>query len=240
MIRKLSCYGIVFLFQLTSLFALTVNQTHVTTKGKDYSVVETRLENLDKNMPLLVIAPGKNYTMYGELFEKLAAGAAQMGYFVVRFNWSFTAAGKEPSADLSREVEDLENIITYYGTTRFIQSGSIILAAKSLGSRVAAKSFFRKLKGLLLLTPNCSDKAPFDKIYGPILASTTPTHIVISALDDTCDVKQIYKAFGKLGLNFTLHTTFGDHNFLSGKDDTDKWQEKAALASSLAWLAQMK
>jgi alpha/beta superfamily hydrolase len=228
------------IFITLPLSALTVNQTHITVKGKDYSVVETRLESVYKEMPLLVIAPAKKVTMYGELFEKMANSAASLGYFVVRFNWGFMTAEKEPSPNLSQEVEDLENIVTYYGTTQFVNASSIIVATKSFGTQVAAKSFFRKLKGLLLLTPNCSREEPFEKVYGPILSSQTPTHIVISALDDACDVKQIYKGFGRLNLNFTLHTTFGDHNFLVGKDDTDKWQEKAALASSLAWLAQMK
>ena len=148
--------------------------------------------------PLLVIAPAKAYTMTGKLFQELVEGASQLGYFVVRFNWSFVTEKQEPSADLSKEVQDLESVIRHFSGHEKVDSNRIILSAKSFGSKVAMKGAYRLVHGLLLLTPNCDSTNTFSDLYAPLFSLNKKVHIVISAQDPYCDVGQIYTSLSRL------------------------------------------
>ncbi len=89
--------------------------------------------------PLLVIAPAKKYLMDGRLFERIANEAASLGYYVVRFNWSFTKQGVEPKLDLITEANELSSVMEHYTKEPFIDRKMVILAAKSFGSKVAMR-----------------------------------------------------------------------------------------------------
>ncbi|MBI2070293.1 MAG: alpha/beta hydrolase [Elusimicrobia bacterium] len=189
--------------------------------------------------PLLVIAPAKQYTMEGKIFEELAHGAAGLGYYVVRFNWGYIPKKSEPSADLSAEAKELDAVIEHFRKESKVDAGRVVLAAKSFGTKVAMLGPEQKARALLLLTPNCDAERTFRKTYQPVFASTKKAHVVISVNDPYCDINQIHEALKDLGSRVTVHTLFGDHNFVL-KSAASDINEKAAIQSSLNWLRQVQ
>ena len=177
--------------------------------------------------------------MTGEIFERLAEGAAELGYFVVRFDWSFITAKTKASEDLRAESRDLVWIMRHFSRHKNVDKKRVILAAKSFGSRVAMIGAHKQAKALLLITPNCGRRRSFEDIYKPVLKRKKKTHIVISVDDPYCDVRQIYGALGRFGRNLTIHTLAGDHNFKL-KGNESRRNEDAAIQSTLDWLARQR
>jgi hypothetical protein len=206
--------------------------------GRELSVVVEKPEGKGP-FPLLVIAPAKEYTMKGRLFERLARGAVALGYAAVRFDWGFVSRKAAPSAGLEAENADLAAVVDHFAAQSWADRARVVVEAKSLGSRAAMVGAHARASALLLWTPNCSAAAPFEATYAPILGSQRPVHVAISAADPYCDLAQIYAAAPKLGSKVTLSILGGDHNFLHGEGGATR-DEDAAIASSLAWLERVR
>lgn len=205
-----------------------------------YEILTTKPKG-KKPHPLLVIVPAKQDTMTGSLFEDLAHAAAAKGYFVVRFNWGFVTNADEPSKDLSTEANDLKTVTNYFAKQKDVDPEHMYFIAKSFGSKVMMKNAFKKAVGLVLLTPNCSKKESFTQTYGQLTKEKIPTHIVISKDDPHCDVNQIHKAMGGFKKKYvTLHTLFGDHNFVTTENEKKDLNRKLAIDSVINWLMQKK
>ena len=118
-------------------------------------------------------------------------------------------------------------------------SGKVVLAAKSFGSVVAARKAWRAVEGVLLWTPNSSRELLFADVYGDLLKSSTPTHIVISVTDPYGELSQLYDYLTNTSAAVTVHTLFGDHNFQTDPPD-DGLNEDAAFAGSVNWLLRYR
>ena len=188
--------------------------------------------------PVLLIAPAKKYSMKEHLFQRLAEEALAQGYMVVRFDWDFFTQGEEPDADLESETVELDKMIEF-SRSHPQSSGKVFLAAKSFGSVVAAHRAWRSVEGVLLWTPNSNKELLFGDVYGPLLKSSTPTHIVISVDDPYGELSQLYDYLTNTSASVTVHTLFGDHNFQTDPPD-DGLNEDAAFAGSVNWLRRYR
>lgn len=163
---------------------------------------------------LVVIAPAKKYLMRERLFSELAEKLASRGYIAVRFNWAPDTL-LVPELELHRASRDIQNIVLsaqkYFG----FSSQKTILISKSFSTKALDASLILA-KTHILLTPNCSVEAPFQKMYWNILnRSELSLRLIISNDDPYCNVSEIRRSLSFLSKLHILETTVhGDHNFV--------------------------
>jgi len=215
--------------------SVTHEKRQLKVKDQVLDVIVSDLPARSSLRPLLVFAPAKKYLMDGRLFERIASEAASLGYYVVRFNWSFTKQGVEPKLDLMTEANELSAVIEHYSKEPFIDRKKVILVAKSFGSKVAMRGPYKAASAVLLITPNCDAKETFSEIYGPLLSGEKKLNITISTADPNCDVNQIYRSANSFDKNrVNIHTLYGGHNF-ENSDGRD-FNENTAVSSMVNWL----
>lgn len=210
---------IAYTFTSTSALALEtlVDKPHGTPKG------------------LVVIAPAKKYLMKERLFSELAKKLSGQGYIAVRFNWSPETL-VVPSLELERAAQNINEVATKAQAQFGFDAEHTILISKSFSTKALGPSQ-ALAKTHILLTPNCSPEAPFQKTYWNILNSTDIAwRIFISEEDPYCDVKEIKQALKSLKKLELLTTTHGDHNFVisTTADDTSTYEYQDQVINTIA------
>lgn len=108
----------------------------------------------------VVLAPGQGYHMALPAMEATSQALVAQGLAVFRFNWAYfsTEPRGRPSADLSKELLDLQAVMALARGHAKVAPDQLIVGGKSLGSLVAWRALAtdRQLRGALLLTPVCS------------------------------------------------------------------------------------
>lgn len=162
---------------------------------------------------LVVIAPAKKYLMKERLFSSLADQLARRGFLTVRFNWSEDTL-QVPDQELTRAARDIQ-YVTLSAQRKFgFQPHQTILISKSFSTKAIDPSL-NLAKTHILLTPNCSTEAPFQKTYWNILnRGNTNLRMIISVDDPYCDVNEIRRTLTFMRKPELLATTKGDHNFV--------------------------
>ncbi len=178
---------------------------------------------------LVVVAPAKKYLMHERLFLNLARKISESGYIVVRLNWSELTLS-DPEFEAERAAADINQVIKNNQAEYGFSSEQTVLISKSFSTKVIGQSI-DLAKKQILLTPNCSTEASFEKTYDYILArSDIELAIIISNEDPYCDVRQIYQTLAKASKLPVLLTLHGDHNFvlrgLSATDFDFKYQDQ--------------
>lgn len=162
---------------------------------------------------LVIIAPAKKYLMRERLFSTLAEKLASEGYVTVRFNWSPETL-QVPELEIQRASEDIKRIVESAQRKFGFSADETTLISKSFSTKALGPSLWLA-KAHILLTPNCSVEAPFQKTYGEILnQSSLSLSMIISNEDPYCDVNEIRQTLGALDKLALLSTTHGDHNFV--------------------------
>ena len=163
--------------------------------------------------PLLIITGAKHHDVRSDFFHEIAKRARRLGYFTVRIPYGFQLRSQEPSKDLSRENEEILQVIRYYGARPYINSDRITLLSKSFGTRIIMKGAHELVNRLILITPNCKQKT-FMENYAKLRNDARPIHIVISRQDPHCDFRQITRSLEHFGGATTFNLVEGDHDFL--------------------------
>lgn len=199
--------------------------------------------NAQQPMPIVIIAPGKNYHMDLALIQGLSEFIGQYNYATIRFNWSFYSEGHLPSIDLKDELEDLQTVYAFLKTKRKVNKDRIIIAGKSLGSIVAHDFFVeeKKLHALLLMTPICtshwdkngnnqSTPRPVAKQYYPeLLKQTRPIVVSLGNRDAYCSLPMLYDFLKDSQGNISTLTFEGDHGLNVGPIDDARYSEINAM-----------
>jgi hypothetical protein len=161
---------------------------------------------------LVVIAPAKKYLMRERLFTKIAEELALNSFVVVRFNWSEDTLS-DPNFELSRASNDIFKIVTEAQSKFNIPVEKTVLISKSFSTKALALSL-KLTSANILLTPNCSDQAPFIDVYHFLFYQHEfKSSIFISNEDPYCEVKQVEDALSGHLNSTALFRTHGDHNF---------------------------
>jgi predicted alpha/beta-hydrolase family hydrolase len=182
----------------------------------------------------VVLAAGKGYHGGLPLLRTCAERLSSEGFLVVRFEWAYFTAKKEPAADLSTELEDLEAAIAYAKGRDGVNK--VIVAGKSLGSvaavlRAAAKS--DDLAGVALLTLPVHMRGEPAKVFPEaerVASLKVPVLILCGDRDDLCQPSAIYGLAASCETAPTVVIVPGDHSLKEG-DDEAKLQENVALAA---------
>lgn len=169
---------------------------------------------------LVVIAPAKKYLMQERLFTELAAGLTNQGYVTVRFNWSPDTL-QVPELEFQRASQDIVSVLLTAQKDFSFRAEQTILISKSFSTKVL-DALIPLAKTQILLTPNCSPEAPFQKTYGNILnQSDLSLRILISNEDPYCNIDEIRQTLKTLSKTHLLTATHGDHNFVEITPSSD-------------------
>jgi predicted alpha/beta-hydrolase family hydrolase len=186
------------------------------------------------NGAAVVLAAGKGYHGGLPLLTACAERLAAEGFLVVRFEWAYFTAKKEPAPDLSTELEDLEAAITCARKLEGVRK--VIVAGKSLGSIATLLRAARKsddLAGIALLTWVVHPPGEPAKIYAEaekLAALKLPVLVVNGDRDDKCEPQALYGLAASCETPPTVVIVPGDHGFKEG-DDAAREQENVALAA---------
>ena len=176
--------------------------------------VDTRVARpLGAPKGLVVIAPAKAYLMEERLFTQLSDHLVQQGFVAVRFNWSPDTL-QDPAFELQRAARDIKEVLQTAQKHFGIYADRTVLVSKSFSTKALAPSLVLAHTHILL-TPNCSPEAPFQKTYGTILShNELSLRMIISSEDPYCRVDEIRQTLRVLAKSPLLTTTHGDHNFV--------------------------
>ncbi len=182
----------------------------------------------------VVLAAGRGYHGGLPLLKACAERLAAEGFFVVRFEWAYFTAKKEPAPDLSTEIEDLEAAITCARKIEGVRK--VIVAGKSLGSVAALLRAEKKsddLSGIALLTlPVHQPGEPAKTLpeAEKVASLKLPVLILCGDHDELCNPSAIYALAATCEIPPTVVIVPGDHGLKEG-DDAAKEQENVALAA---------
>ncbi|WP_413288815.1 hypothetical protein [Bdellovibrio sp. HCB337] len=163
---------------------------------------------------LVIVAPAKKYLMKERLFSGLAEKLKSQGFITVRFNWSEDTL-QVPEQELRKAARDIHEVTTNAQKTFGFGADQTVLISKSFSTKALDPSI-DLARTHILLTPNCSTEAPFEKTYWNIL-NKEDIHLkmVISEEDPYCKVDEIRRTLRDLQREDLLATTSkGDHNFV--------------------------
>ena len=186
------------------------------------------------NGGVVVLAAGKGYHGGLPLLKACAERLAAEGFFVVRFEWAYFTAKKEPAPDLSTEIEDLEAAIAYAKKIEGVRR--VIVAGKSLGSIAALLRAGKKaddLAGVALLTFPIHEPGVPGRVFPEaekVANLKLPVLILCGDKDDLCEPGALYALAATCPTPPTVVIVPGDHGMKEG-DDTSKEQENVALAA---------
>jgi predicted alpha/beta-hydrolase family hydrolase len=182
----------------------------------------------------VVLAAGKGYHGGLPLLKACAERLASEGFFVVRFEWAYFTAKKEPAPDLSTEIEDLEAAIGYAKKLAGVKK--VIVAGKSLGSIAAllrAEAKADDLAGVALLTFPIhppGEPARIQPAAEKLAALKLPVLVLCGDQDPGCAPGALYGLAASCPVQPSVVIVPGDHGFKEG-DDTAREQENVALAA---------
>lgn len=186
------------------------------------------------NGAAVVLAAGKGYHGGLPLLKTCAERLVAEGFAVVRFEWAYFTAKKEPAPDLSTELEDLEAAIAYAKGLDGVKK--VIVAGKSLGSVAALLRAEKKaddIAGVALLTFPVHNPGEPAKIFPEAekLANLKlPVLVLCGDKDDLCAPGAVYSLAASCETAPTVVIVPGDHTFKEG-DDAAKQQENIELAA---------
>jgi predicted alpha/beta-hydrolase family hydrolase len=182
----------------------------------------------------VVLAAGKGYHGGLPLLAACAERLCAEGFLVVRFEWAYFTAKKEPAPDLSTEVEDLEAAITH--AKGLEGEKKVIVAGKSLGSVAALLRAERKqddLAGVALLTLPVHMRGQPARVLPEaerVAKLKLPVLILCGDRDDLCAPAALYGLAASCETAPTVVVVPGDHGLREG-DDAAREKENVALAA---------
>ena len=192
--------------------------------GSDVSVI-VDLPAGSGRVPAVILAPGQGYHMDLPAMESTARALTQQGIAVFRFNWTYFTSEprRQPSADLSVELQDLQAVVSAARAHGRVDEQSVSVAGKSLGSVVAWRAFIadQKLQSALLLTPICSrvpkgestPKPEAKENYPAFESERRPSLWIAGDSDPLCAPSVMY-AFAATGpKTIRVGIVGGDHSF---------------------------
>jgi len=205
--------------------AFAENVTIKTPRGTIVNVSVDRPAGADGRSPVLIIAPGQGYHKELPLIKMFAHKAVAAGLVVYRFDWGYFSADPKsgrPSDKLQLEAEDMQTVINHAKADTAVDSSRIVLAGKSIGSRVSYQIFnaSKDYRGLILMTPICTDpdtgKSVGTESYPSFSQNTRPISFILGDSDALCKIPTLYDFAHLTAGNVTINVLKGGHSLTVG------------------------
>lgn len=210
-------------------------------RGAFIPVIVTRPHPSYATNTAVVLAPGRNYDMSRPLLARCAETLAEAGITTVRFDWAYTASGGEASEDNDNELEDLRTALVHARELDGIEH--VVLAGKSMGSRVAARAAADEegVVGLMLLTPALHTEndasAPWPGREA-LWSVDIPTFIAVGDADPLCCLEELGAVMPRFPQRPRVIVAPGDHGFNCVEDPAQTAVSLNAVANTVAtWAA---
>jgi dienelactone hydrolase len=228
--------------------------TATTSDGRTIQVQINLPDSVFRHGPTVVLAPGAGYHMDLPLLTELAESLTSQGYVVYRFNWNYFSAEPkgEPTLDGEKEILDMQAVVALARQDARVDEERLLVAGKSLGSRIAYRVFQRDpaLKALALLTPVCTslydDKdelrpvpVPSGEENYPGLASLSrPVLFATSDQDPNCQLTMLFDFLKPFGSRYPMTVVGGNHSWdvVKGVDDATNARNKANRAVGIGFV----
>jgi predicted alpha/beta-hydrolase family hydrolase len=177
--------------------------------------------------PTLVLAPGQGYHMRLPVLEETGKALVRSGIAVFRFDWAyFTAAPRgRPSEGLTKELQDVEAVISAARGHAKVDRRRMAIGGKSLGSGVAWRAFVAddSLRSAFLLTPVCSrvpagqsvPKPEADENYPGFSGQQRPILLISGDSDPLCATQTLLRFAAGGSPKARVAIVGGDHSFES-------------------------
>lgn len=175
----------------------------------------------------IVIAPGTGYHMSLPAMEATARSLNEQGVAVFRFNWTFFTSQPQgqPSEDLSKELQDIQAVLSMARSHPKILAKNLSVGGKSLGSIVAWRALVadQTLRSGLFLTPICSRIPKGESLPRPVAQENypgfdlerRPTLFISGDKDPLCAPAVLYKFASSGATVARVAIVGGDHGFES-------------------------
>jgi len=192
-------------------------------------------------VPALVIAPGRRYHRDRPLTRGLFERAAAEGFAVARFDWSFYAAGRDPSPAFADEVEELGAVIEHVRDLEGVDRSHFYIAGKSLGAGVALERAASdpSIRGVVLMTPPIHTPKPEFKM-GTVRPRfehlRQPALVIVGERDPLCDLSRLYGLLAGLPHPPELAVVGGDHSLRAETEPEAVANLDLALKHAVDWL----
>jgi len=157
--------------------------------------------------------------------EATTHSLTEQGIAVFRFNWAyFTAQPKgQPSEDLSKELKDLQAVLSVARKHPKVLAQNLSVGGKSLGSIVAWRALAAdsSLRSALLLTPICSrvpkgetlPRSETQENYPAFETERRPTLSISGDRDPLCAPSVLYRLAAASAGAARVAIVGGDHSY---------------------------
>jgi len=244
---------LVLLLTTSSAFA----SERITTNTSDGRTIQVQINAPTvSNGATVVIAPGAGYHMDLPLLQELGESLAAQGFMTYRFNWNYFSSEPklEPSPDGEKEVLDMQAVVALARSDSRLNPAKILLAGKSLGSRISYLVYQRdpSLKALALLTPVCTSlydekdelrpvPVPSGEVNYPALGTLTrPVLFATSDNDPSCQLPMLIDFLKPYTGRFPVTVVGGNHSWdvVKGVDDATNARNKANRATGIGFVSR--
>ena len=218
---------IIFAVVTSTLFAIPAHAEDIAVNNADGVRLEARVDFPagEGPFPAIVLAPGQAYPMSFPALEAATRSLTEQGIAVFRFNWAYFTAQprRQPSSDLSKELKDLQAVLSAARISPKIQAKNLSVGGKSIGSIVAWQALTAdlSLRGALLLTPVCSrvprgealPRSETQENYPAFETERRPTLSISGDRDPLCAPPILYRLAAASTGAARVAIVGGDHSY---------------------------
>lgn len=181
--------------------------------------------------PAVAVCHAQWFDMDHPLLVGLCTELAKVGWVCVRFTWRFAAEGREPSAGLAEEQEDLAAVYDFLAEQPGVDPDSRYLVGHSIGAWIASCVAAGKgaagvaLWSYPLHSPDKGFFSPVDhwpNLHCPVL-------FVVGDQDELCDWRELEPRCGAIPGHKTMAMMAGADHGLDGPavgpviETTEEW-----------------
>ncbi len=179
----------------------------------------------------VIVSHGAGRGLDAPILVKTAERLAQLGFIVLRFNFSYMGLRPAPSAGGKKEQPELINAIEYMR-----KYGNPILIGKSFGARVGSFVAAERddIRALVFYgLPICGiGKNPKPRDWSHLARIKAPVFFITGNNDKLCPLLQLAEEQKHLTTAFASQVVQGDHSFKPKSED-------AAIELCVNWVSAL-
>lgn len=166
----------------------------------------------------VIITHGAGQGMSAAILQKTAFALADLGFIVLRFNFSYLDRESAPSFGGKKELPELQSVITFMK-----KHGKPILIGKSFGARVCANAAVEdeEVRALVFygMPLQGASKTSKPRDWSHLARIQAPMLFITGDKDQLCPLDQLSGIVSGLTAPVTSKVVPGDHSFKPKSED---------------------